>query len=224
MFPGKRKRLPRQQFLRKPNAVSATASIVTPTSVKSSAQQSQGPAVPVPTRDQIVKSFYDNGFVDGDNDKHFKNVPLNLIAFIENGSDVSILINVDANISKDDQFQAVQNILTDLYPKDFVKYFNSYKIRIYDNAVKGGMALSVKPQKSNGFIMTIGNPLYTPGVLVALFHPGGAFSNLLISLGCVPIVPLIKLTLRICPTRNATIPRVNPIYAIRMALTPLAGS
>jgi hypothetical protein len=165
--------------LPEPNAVSATASIVTPTSVESSKQQSGGPAVPVPTRDQIVKSFYDNGFVDGDNDKHFKNVPLNLIAFIENGSDVSILINVDANISKDDQFQAVQNILTDLYPKDFVKYFNSYKKRIYDNAVKGGMALSVKPQKSNGFIMTIGNPLYTPGVLVALFHPGGAYSNII---------------------------------------------
>ncbi len=152
---------------------------MTPTPVESSGQQPQGPAVPVPTRDQIVKSLYANGFVDGDNDKHFKNVPLNLIAFIENGSDVSILINVDANISRDGQFQAVQNILTDLYPKDFVKYFNSYKIGIYDNAVSGGMALSVKGQKSDGFMMTIGNPLYTPGVLVALFHPGGAYSNII---------------------------------------------
>jgi hypothetical protein len=157
----------------------STAPETNPTPLESSGQQPQGPAVPVPTRDQIVKSFYANGFIDGDNDKHFKNVPLNLIAFIENGCDVSILINVDANISRDDQFQAVLNILADLYPKDFVKYFNSYKIEIYDNAVSGGMALSVKGQKSDGFMMTIGNPLYTPGVLVALFHPGGAYSNII---------------------------------------------
>jgi hypothetical protein len=126
-----------------------------------------------------VKSLYANGFVDGDNDKHFKNDTLGLIAFLGNGCDVSILINADTNISRDDQLQAVQNILVDLYPKDFVKYFNSYKIRIYENAVKGGTALSVKGQKTDGFMMTIGNPLYTPGVLVATFHPGGPFSNLI---------------------------------------------
>jgi hypothetical protein len=177
--PGQTKATSPTAILSEPNAVSAIASIVTPTPVESSGQQPQGPALSVPTRDQIVKSLYANGFIDGDNDKHFKNDNLGLIAFLGNGCDVSILINVDANISREDQFLAVQNILTDLYPKDFVKYFNSYKIRLYENAVNGGTALSVKGQKSSGFMMTIGNPLYTPGVLVALFHPDGAFSNLI---------------------------------------------
>jgi hypothetical protein len=177
--PGKKKMTSPTAILPGTNIVSSTASIETPTSEVSSAQQPPDPAVPVPTRDQIVKSLYANGFVDGDNDKHFKNDTLNLIAFLGNGCDVSILVNVDTNISRDDQLQAVRNILADLYPKDFVKYFDKFKLKLYDNAVKGGMALSVDGQKTDGFMITLSNPLYTPGVLVALFHPGGAFSNLI---------------------------------------------
>ncbi len=128
--------------------------------------------IPPPTRDQIVNSLFANGFTNGDNDKHFKNLTNNMIAFLGNGCDFSIEITFDSNHSQNDQVKIARNILVGLYPKGIITQYDTYILELSNNALNGGSPLAAPTGEIGGYMITMSNEPYAAGgVLIGIFNP-----------------------------------------------------
>jgi hypothetical protein len=124
-----------------------------------------------PVRDQIIKILFSNGFEEGDNANHFRNIKYNMIAFTGNGVDFSIIITFDSNHSQDKQIQIVRSILTNLYPNGIISFYDKNIRRLSNNALNGGDPLYVPTAWINGYMVGMSNINMPGAVEVAIGNP-----------------------------------------------------
>jgi hypothetical protein len=135
-----------------------------------------GDIAALPTRDQLINGLLANGFIHGDNENHFTNTGLNMIAFLNNGCDFSIEIVFDPNFNSADQITNARQVLNAIYPAEVTKYFDKYIKRLSDNAINGGTALYAPSLSGRQFLVGITNELYTKGgLLFTVSNAGGRF-------------------------------------------------